>query len=120
MAGNIGQRNTSLLTSFTESSVHSTSQGSLHTHTQGTEALTGVPRGGHNRPQQQEARLNKQSVRLPVLPRTCSLADSLPRAVPTLTKPARAKYTYAHTHVTVVSSSLEPCVLSRHCGAERR
>ncbi|MPC39294.1 hypothetical protein E2C01_032825 [Portunus trituberculatus] len=33
MAGNAGQRNTSLLTSFTESSVHSTSQGSLHTHT---------------------------------------------------------------------------------------
>ncbi|MPC93893.1 hypothetical protein E2C01_089038 [Portunus trituberculatus] len=33
VAGTAGQRNTSLLTSVTESSVHSTSQGSLHTHT---------------------------------------------------------------------------------------
>ncbi|MPC95030.1 hypothetical protein E2C01_090223 [Portunus trituberculatus] len=45
VAGTAGQRNTSLLTSFTESSVHSTSQDSLHTHTQGTQALHRHPQG---------------------------------------------------------------------------
>ncbi|MPC97283.1 hypothetical protein E2C01_092588 [Portunus trituberculatus] len=94
MAGNARQRNTSLVTSFTESSVHSTSQGSLHTHTH--RALRGVPRGGHNRPQQQVARLNKQRVRLPVLPRTCSLADSLPSAA---RQPNTHKVSLRKTHI---------------------
>ncbi|MPC90695.1 hypothetical protein E2C01_085692 [Portunus trituberculatus] len=73
-------------------------EASMHTN-RALRHSTGVPRGGHNRPQEQEARLNNRAC----VSQSCLACPLLQTAhsrhALTLTKPARANtHMHIHTH----------------------